>query len=224
MYEVKDSADCSVSPKITLQERLAVAKAYREAKAILDACPKAGYKLNTWGAAGRSENLKSIEMHIVEASLCSPELLALLEGRHRKAFREAMESHFGHPIPDSYFSNRLSKSYRDNLERIISEHGLSLKRSDYKALKDLLLALKAKVLVPVATEAKFPNGMTFSGTELTIGTKAFSYSLTIGRKPRVKWGQGRKAIPVLSLFELMVETYGEPHAGRPELFQSTGGP
>lgn len=222
MYDATHENDCAVFPRITLKERLAVAKAHNEAKAILDACPKAGYKLNTWGATGRPENLKSIEMHIVEASLCSPEFLELLQGRGRKAFRHAMESHFGHPIPDCYFANQLSKGYRDNLERLITRHGLTLKKSDYKTLKDLLLALKSKLLCPASPEARFPNGMKFSGTELTIGTKAYSYSLTFGRKPRVKWGQGRKAIPVVSLFELMVETYGEPSGGRPELFQDNG--
>src|SRR5206468_12870278 len=158
-----------VPPRLTLTERLEIAKAHREAKAILDACPKIKYTLNTWGATARAAHLKSIEMYIVETVLCVPELLALMKGNHRKAFRQSMEDHFGHPIPDSYFANTLPKGYRDNLANLIEAQGVTLKQSDYRTLKDILIALRSKLVTPAASQAIFPNGMKFTSTELTVG-------------------------------------------------------
>src|SRR5690349_471135 len=146
MYETNRNTTFNIQPSITLQERLAVAKAYRDAKAILDACPKIGYSLNTWGQSPRVKDLKSIEMYILEAALAFPELLGTLKGSHRKSFRQSMEDHFGHAIPDSYFSNPLSKGYKDNLTKLVEQQGIKLKRADYRTLKDILLALKPKLL------------------------------------------------------------------------------
>jgi hypothetical protein len=166
-----------------------------------------------WNKPKRPAALDRIEGYVLEAVICNPEFLTLIKGSRRVPLRRALEDYFGHQIPDSYLTNPLSAGSKALFAKLIAAEGLTLKTRHYRTLKDVLLALASKRVRPTDT-AVFPDGTTFTETTVVLGGKK-TYPLHSTASGRTRFGRGSNKLSADSLFEIMVETYGEPKGGRP---------